>query len=294
MVAELEDGGVRGRGEAVPYARYGETIASVIEAIQSLGEHHKSLDDIGGDHLKGAAANALDCAQWDLRAKLAGKPVAELLGIAATTPIPIAATISLDTPENMAAKASTHRNPALIKLKVDGSNDIERVRAIHSVHPECKIIVDANEAWSTGQLKQWSPELANLGVEFIEQPLPRSLDHELATFEHAVPICADESVFGTASLQSIVGRYDVVNIKLDKTGGMSKALHTLEEARRLGFATMVGCMVSTSLSIAPAFIVAQQANYADLDGALLLEKDRPNGMRLKDRLLQVPPTELWG
>ena len=284
VVVEITDGETIGRGECVPYGRYGETVDSVITAIESEAE----------SDLRGAAANAIDCARWDLRAKLADKPVHELLSLPNLRPLPIAHTISIGTPDEMHAKAKEIQNPTLLKIKTDGGNDIKRIEAVRNAQPDCDLIVDANEAWNIAQLQEWMPAISDLGVSFIEQPLPADADEALQQIDHKVPLCADESAHNAYSLKLLVGRYDIMNIKLDKTGGLSGALKAIEEAQRLGFKTMIGCMVSTSLSIAPAFLAAQRADYVDLDGGLLLENDRPYALEYSDGLLHPPSPKLWG
>ncbi len=242
----------------------------------------------------GAARNALDCALWDLEAKRRREPVWRLAGLPEPRPVLTAYTLSLDTPERMAEAARAAAGRPLLKLKLGGEGDLDRVAAVRAAAPDAALIADANEAWTPDQLRRWLPELAALGVELIEQPLPAGQDAALAGIARPVPICADESCHDSASLDALVGRYDYVNLKLDKTGGLTEARRAAAKAQELGFGLMVGCMVATSLAMAPAALLAQLARYADLDGPLLLAKDREPGLRYEGSLLHPPEAALWG
>jgi L-alanine-DL-glutamate epimerase-like enolase superfamily enzyme len=297
VVAELSDGHHRGRGECVPYARYGETVESVTAAIEAMRPAIAGGLDRGRLQqalAAGAARNALDCAFWDLEAKRAGLPAHELAGIAEPQPLVTAYTISLATPEEMAAAAAKAADRALFKVKLGGAGDPERIAAVRHAAPRAEMIVDANEAWTQQNLTENLAACATAGVTLIEQPLPDRHDDVLSTFRHPVPICADESVHARASLAAIKGKYDAVNIKLDKTGGLTEALATADEAARLGLAVMVGCMVATSLAMAPAMLVAQRARIVDLDGALLLARDRLYPLRYEGSRVHPPSRALWG
>jgi L-Ala-D/L-Glu epimerase len=297
VVAELADGRHRGRGECVPYARYGETVEGVAAAIEAVrGALAGGLDRMGlqARMPAGAARNALDCAFWDLQAKRAGRPVHALAGLPPPEPLVTAYTISLDRPDTMAAAAAKAASRKLLKVKLGGPADPERIRAVRAAAPVCELIVDANEAWTAGNLAENLAACAEAGVTLVEQPLPAGADQCLAAFPHAIPICADESVHTCASLDALTGKYDAVNIKLDKAGGLTEALRLAAEAERLGFGLMIGCMVATSLAMAPAHLLAQRARLVDLDGPLLLAADRPHGMRYEGSLVYPPTPELWG
>jgi L-alanine-DL-glutamate epimerase-like enolase superfamily enzyme len=242
----------------------------------------------------GAARNALDCAFWDLQAKRAGKPVHELAGLPAPRPVVSAFTISLGTPESMAAAAAHAARRPLLKVKLGGDGDAERIAAVRIAAPTSELIVDANEAWNATNLQDNLAACAHAGVTLVEQPLPAGKDEALAAIRRPIPVCADESVHDRASLSSLAGKYDAVNVKLDKTGGLTEALALVAEAERLGLAVMAGCMVSTSLAMAPAMLIAQRARVVDLDGPLLLAKDRPHGLRYDGSLVYPPEPDLWG
>ena len=297
VVAELSDGTHRGRGECVPYVRYGETVEFVVAAIDAMRpEIARGLDRVGLQQAMaaGAARNALDCAFWDLEAKRTGKPAHELAGLAAPQPLVTAYTISLATPEEMAVAALKAADRALLKVKLGGAGDPERIAAVRRAAPHAELIVDANEAWTQQSLTDNLAACAAAGVTLIEQPLPDGHDDVLSAFRHPVPICADESVHARDSLAALRNKYDAVNIKLDKTGGLTEALATAEEAARLGLAVMVGCMVATSLAMAPAMLVAQRARVVDLDGALLLARDRLYPLRYEGSRVHPPSRALWG
>ena len=297
VVAELSDGRHSGRGECVPYARYEETAAGVMAALGAIanrlafGLDRKALQQAMP---AGAARNALDCAFWDLEAKRAAKPVHALVGLAAPQPLTTAYTISLGTPQTMAEAARTASARKLLKIKLGGAGDPERIAAVRAAAPQSELIVDANEGWTAGNLAENLAACAAAGVTLVEQPLPADADAALSSIQRPIPVCADESVHDRASLASLIGRYDAVNIKLDKTGGLTEALAMAAEAERLGFRIMVGCMVATSLAMAPGILLAQRAQVVDLDGALLLAKDRPDGLRYEGSLVYPPTPALWG
>ncbi len=298
LAATGDDGRVvLGRGECVPYARYGETVAGVIAAIEGLRSRIEAgLDRIGLQDLlpPGAARNALDCAYWDLEAKRAGQPVWQLCGLPPLEAVTTAYTLSLDAPEAMGRAAAENAARPLLKLKLAGPDDLARVEAVRANAPETRLIVDANEGWSLDDYEALAPKLAALGVVLIEQPLPAGQDAPLAGTQRPVPVCADESCHATDSLAEIAGRYDAVNIKLDKTGGLTEALKLKQAAQAQGFQVMVGCMVATSLAMAPAVLVAQGASFVDLDGPLLLAGDRPGGLTYDGSTLHPPEPALWG
>jgi len=297
VVAEVSDGEFRGRGECVPYPRYGESVDSVVAALESM----KSAVFSGLDRRElqramppGAARNALDCAFWDLDAKRNDCRAADLAGIGPLKPLVTAYTLSLGTPERMGEAATAHRHRPLLKLKLTGDGDLERVEAVRRGAPASRLIVDANEGWTPRHFADLTPALARLGVELIEQPLPAGDDGALAELPHPVPVCADESCHTAEDLDRLVGRYDSVNIKLDKTGGLTEALALAQAAKERGFAIMVGCMIGTSLAMAPAVLVGQQASVVDLDAPLLLASDRQPGLRYDGSTLYPPEPALWG
>jgi L-alanine-DL-glutamate epimerase-like enolase superfamily enzyme len=297
VVAEVHDGEFRGRGECVPYPRYGESVDSVVAALEAMkGAVFSGLDrhELQRAMPPGAARNALDAAFWDLDAKRDDRRVADLAGIGAMKPVVTAYTLSLDTPEKMGEAAAAQRDRPLLKLKLSGDGDIERVRAVRRNAPQSRLIVDANEGWSERHLTEVMPALAEFGVELIEQPLPAGADEALARVPHPIPICADESCHTAADLDRLAGKYDAVNIKLDKTGGLTEALALAEAAASRGFAIMVGCMIGTSLAMAPAMLVAQRAQVVDLDAPLLLASDRNPGLRYDGSTVYPPDPALWG
>ena len=294
VVVRISDGRHTGCGEATPYARYGETTDSVIVAIR--GAAQAALDHATLARLlpAGAARNALDCALWDLAAKRAGRPVHELLGLPAPEPLVTAYTLSLDTADAMAARARAASDKPLLKLKLGGPDDATRLRAVRAARPDARIVVDANEGWREADLPALFAVAAATGVELIEQPLPAGHDAALAAIPHPVPICADESVHTAADLAALGGRYDAINVKLDKAGGLTEALALAKAARAHGFKIMVGCMVATSLAMAPALLVAQSADWVDLDGPLLLARDRPHGLIYAAATVHPAQAALWG
>lgn len=293
ITVTIDRNGIRGRGECVPYARYGESIESVSRQIRSLPPQfdRHSLQELLPP---GAARNAVDCALWDLEAKSSGKRVWQLAGLTRPGPLATAFTLSLDTPERMRLEASKHALRPLLKIKLGTPEDIPRLEAVREGAPEARIIVDANEGWTAGLYVELAPHLLRLGVEMVEQPLPVDGDEILAEIERPVPVCADESCHDRRNLPALEGRYDMVNIKLDKTGGLTEALALRQEAQSRGFEIMVGCMVGTSLAMAPAHLPAQGAAIADLDGPLLLARDRTDALRYEDSIVHPPEPELWG
>jgi L-Ala-D/L-Glu epimerase len=297
LVAEIEERNVIGRGECVPYGRYGESIGSVKRSIEHLTdaiEGGLGLDDLQAELPAGAARNALDCALWDLEAKLAHRPVWELAGLAPPGPVTTAYTLSLDTVEKMASAARAEAGRPLLKLKLAGPQDLARVHAVRANAPKARLIVDANEGWTAEDYSRLAPDLAGLGVELVEQPLPANEDGLLADLAHPVPVCADESCHDRASLARLAGLYDAVNIKLDKTGGLSEALALRREALAAGYRIMIGCMVGTSLAMAPALILAEGADFVDLDGPLLLARDRWPGLAYDGSRIAPATPALWG
>ncbi|PWG63893.1 N-acetyl-D-Glu racemase DgcA [Sediminicurvatus halobius] len=294
----IHEHGHTGQGECVPYAHYGETVAGVVATLEGLREavaEGLDRDALAGTLAAGAARNALDCALWDLAAKQSGRRVWELAGLAAPEPVITAYTLSLDTPAAMAASAAANAARPLLKIKLGGGDeDIERIHAVRDGAPEARLIVDANEGWDAAAYERLAPELARAGVAMIEQPLPAADDAALAELPRPVPLCADESCHDRTSLARIRGRYDLVNIKLDKAGGLTEALALREAARADGLGIMVGCMLATSLAMAPAVLLAQGAAYTDLDGPLLLAADREPGLRYDARGVHPPESTLWG
>jgi L-alanine-DL-glutamate epimerase-like enolase superfamily enzyme len=296
VVAEIREDDLAGRGECVPYARYGETAAGVARTIEAqAGAIAAGLDRAARQTAlpAGAARNALDCALWDLEAKRSSRRVWELAGRAAPAPVRTAYTISLDAPEAMARTAAALEHP-LLKLKLGAPGDQARLKAVRAAVPRAELIVDANEGWSPENLAQNLAACAAAGVALVEQPLAAASDDALARTARPVPVCADESAHDRASLPGLRSKYDAVNIKLDKAGGLTEALELAAAAERAGFALMVGCMVCTSLAIAPALLLAGRARFVDLDGPLLLAQDRPEGLKYEGTLLHPPARELWG
>lgn len=295
---DTESGHV-GRGECVPYARYGETVDGVLETILSLrDEIAGGLDRLGLQKRlpAGAARNALDCAFWDLEAKRAGQPVHVLAGLGEPGPVVTAFTLSLAEPQMMreAAARNAHRPLLKIKLGGKGEEDLARLEAVRAGAPKATLIVDANEGWSVEDYRALAPEMLRLGVALVEQPLPAGKDEALAGIDRPLPVCADESCHDRTSLPKLSGRYDVVNIKLDKTGGLTEALALRDAALSAGYRIMVGCMVGTSLAMAPAVLVAQGAAVTDLDGPLLLARDREPPLFYDERGAHPPQAALWG
>lgn len=297
VTVTIREGGHSGRGECVPYNRYGETMDGVREAIEAMRSEIASGINSAG-LLKampaGAARNAVDCALWDLEAKRSSRPVASAICKAPLRALETAYTLSLGEPEAMAAQARANAARPLLKVKMGGDNDIARIRAVAEAAPDSRIILDANEGWTDGNIVENLAFAAELGIALIEQPLPAGRDGILRDIVHHVPICADESLHEARTLAALVGLYDVVNIKLDKSGGLTEALVLRDRARELGFGIMVGCMVGTSLAMAPAVLLAQDADFVDLDGPLLLAKDREPGLVYQGSLVSPPARALWG
>jgi len=297
VTAEIREGLFIGRGERRPYARYGETPESVIAAIEAIRQDLQEgleRDDLRNGLPPGAARNAIDCALWDLAAKKAGQPVWKLAGLQHPQALITAYTLSVDSPENLSATAESQKWRPLLKLKLAGHNDLQCIAAVRANAPAARLIIDANEAWSQHDYENLAPELVRLGVEMLEQPFPAGADDCLAALPKLLPICADESCHDSNSLDGLIGLYDVVNIKLDKTGGLTEALGMKELARQRGFEIMAGCMVGTSLAMAPAFFLAQVTRYVDLDGPLLLAKDRQPGLHFAGSQIFPPDEALWG
>ena len=294
---ELRQGDIVGRGESVPYARYGESVPSVLDEIEAL--RAAVCAGLGRDELQlrlppGAARNALDAALWDLEARVCKVPVWTRLAQPPLAPIATALTVVIDTPQDMERAAARIANAHLIKVKVDASAPAAQIAAVRRVAPNARLIVDPNESWTLDILREMQPALKECDVSLLEQPLPADADDGLQGFSGAVPICADESCHVAADLPRLRERYQAINIKLDKTGGLTEAWRLLHAARAQGFRIMVGCMVGSSLGIAPALEVARAAEFIDLDGPLWLENDYPGGVRLHDGLLMPPEPGFWG
>lgn len=295
----VEQDGAVGVGESVPYARYGETIDATLAAMAAARadiEADCTRADVPGILALYAARNALDCALWDLEAKLTGIPVWQLAGLdKAPEPIITAYTLSLDTSEKMAAAAARASGRPLLKIKLGGQGDHERLRAIRAAAPDTRLIIDANEAWKPADLDNHLAVCAETAVELVEQPLPADDDDALSGLGKTdVLICADESVHGKEDLHKLAGKYTAINVKLDKTGGLTEALALAHAGREQGFEIMIGCMLATSLAMAPGHIVGQHARVVDLDGPLLLARDREPGIRYEGSLMYPPPADLWG
>lgn len=289
VVVELHQDGQVGLGECVPYARYGETVASVMAQLWG-----RSPEDLLATLPPGAARNAVDCAAWDLRARLEGRPVAEWLGRPAPKPVASAVTISLDSPEDMAAAARAAADAPLLKVKLGAQGSAERLAAVSEAAPGADLIVDPNEGWSRPLLEAMAEPIARHRVVLVEQPLPAAEDAALAGLDYPVPICADESVHTCADLPAAAERYRAVNIKLDKAGGLTEASAMMQQARGMGLKVMVGCMVASSLAIAPALLLAADADFVDLDGPWWLAEDRPGGCRFERGVVLPPQVGFWG
>ncbi len=290
---DIQEGELCGHGECVPYKRYGESVESVTAQIESLPEQfdRAELQELLAP---GAARNAVDCALWDLEAKMTGKPVWRLANLDEPQPLETAFTLSLDTPENMLQDAQRNANRPLLKIKLGTDDDIARIEAVRKGAPNARIIVDANEGWTAESYRRMAPVLVRLGVAMVEQPLPADDDEALRDLERVLPVCADESCHDRATLAGLKGKYDMINIKLDKTGGLTEALALRESALKEGYRIMVGCMLGSSLAMAPAILVAQGADIVDLDGPLLLADDRPYGLRYEEGNVFPPVGVLWG
>jgi L-alanine-DL-glutamate epimerase-like enolase superfamily enzyme len=296
VVVEVSAGGCVGAGEAVPYARYGESPARVLEQIDSVRDALAAgltREELQSELPPGAARNAIDCALWDLQAKQSGRSAAEIAGVPTPGPMTTAVTISLDTCEQMADAAAAVADAPLIKVKVSAEDALVRIEAVHAAAPGAQLIIDPNESWMPAQLEALLPRLAQLGVALLEQPIAASADAALEGLNPPVPICADEAAHTSADLSRVARRYQVVNIKLDKTGGLTEALLMRRRARELGLGVMVGCMVGTSLGAAPALLIAQDANFVDLDGPWWLAEDRAPAMQIARGRL-TPPAGGWG
>jgi L-Ala-D/L-Glu epimerase len=297
VVAEISDGDSRGRGEAVPLRRYGESIDSVVAELEAMkGAVFSGLnrDSLQSAMPPGAARNALDCAFWDIDAKRAYCSVAELAGLGAAPPLLTAFTLDFDTLDKMAEQAAANRTRPLLRLELAGDGDVERVRAVREAAPAVRLIVDANEGWNEARLSEFMPMLIDLRVQLIEQPLPADADDALARLERPILLCADESCRTVADLDRLDGKYAAINIKLDKAGGLTEALGLAEEAKRRGLRIMVGGVISTSLGIAPALLVAQRAEIVDLDGPFRLALDRGAGVRYEGGTIHPADAKLWG
>jgi len=293
LTVRITRDGVTGWGECVPYARYGETPESVTAQIESLPAGITRAD-LQSALPAGAARNAVDCALWDHAAKSSGNPVWQLAGLSAPGPQITCFTLSLDTPDKMRAAAARHAHRPVLKIKLGTPDDMARLEAVRAGAPRARIVVDANEGWTAEVYTDLAPHLLRLGVAMVEQPLPAGQDDLLAEIARPLPVCADESCHDRASLPGLVGKYDMVNIKLDKTGGLTEALALRDAARAQGWDVMVGCMVGTSLAMAPAVLVAQGAAVTDLDGPLLLAEDRDHPLLFDDKGVHPPVLQLWG
>jgi len=292
LTVRIKKDGLIGWGECVPYARYGESLASVTEQIEALGDI--SHGELAEALPAGAARNALDCAFWDLKAKTSGVPVAQRIGLQKLQPQITAYTLSLDSPEAMERQAKLNAHRPLLKIKLGTPDDMPRLEAVRRGAPKVRIIVDANEGWSAEVYSDLAPHLLRLGVELVEQPLPASEDDALLGLARPLPICADESCHDRSSLPHMRGKYDYANIKLDKTGGLTEALALRDAALEAGFGLMVGCMVGSSLAMAPAVLLAQAAQFTDLDGPLLLAEDRDHALKFDADGVHPPVAALWG
>lgn len=293
VTAQITRDGIIGRGEAVPYARYGENVESVMAQIAAQAPWITRAE-LARDMPPGAVRNALDCALWDLEAKAAGRRVWEIAGLSAPHPVQTAFTLSLDTPEAMRQQAAQNADRPILKIKLGTPGDMPRLEAVRAGAPKARLIIDANEGWSAEIYADLAPRLVALGVALVEQPLPAGADDMLAEIARPLPVCADESCHDRASLTALRGKYDVINIKLDKTGGLTEALALKAEAQKLGFGIMVGCMVGTSLGMAPATLLAQGVLHTDLDGPLLLAQDRDNPLVYDKAGIHPPTSALWG
>ncbi|EMD82812.1 N-acetyl-D-Glu racemase DgcA [Pacificimonas flava] len=297
VTVTITEGSHAGHGEGVPYPRYGESVEASLEQVHAV----RSAIEGGADRLQllelmpaGAARNAVDCALWDLQARRSGISVAEATGLTQRRPIATAMTVSLDTAPNMARAAAHLKDVPLLKVKVDERDPLTQIRAVRSEAPKPRLIVDPNESWTLDLVERLQTDLATLGVDLLEQPLPANADEGLAGLRSAVPIAADESAHVAGDVERLANRYQFVNLKLDKTGGLTAALAFADAAEAAGLGLMTGCMVSTSLSIAPALLLAQRCTFADLDGPVWLKRDRPGGIREENGRLHAPERGFWG
>jgi L-Ala-D/L-Glu epimerase len=293
LTVRITRGGVTGWGECVPYARYGDTLESVTAQINAL-DPTITIDALQTALPAGAARNAVDCALWDHAAKTAGRRVWQLTGLPEPRPMITAYTLSLDTPNNMRMAAAKNAHRPILKIKLGTPDDMPRLQAVRDGAPNTTIIVDANEGWTAHIYADLAPHLVAMGVALVEQPLPADADDMLAEIARPLPVCADESCHDRHSLAALRGKYDMINIKLDKTGGLTEALKLKTAALHDGYALMVGCMVGSSLAMAPATLLAQGAAYTDLDGPLLLAEDRDNPLAFDEKGVHPPTRELWG
>lgn len=296
IVATITDSKYRGRGEGAPIRRYNQSPDSVLAQIEAI----QNEPDLNRETLQnilppGAARNALDCALWDLEAKRCGKRAWQLADISTVPEVATSFTISLNTPEKMGQAASAHSAAPILKLKLGGDDlDLARVESVRRAASKARLLVDANESWSSEHYRDVAPKFKRLGVELIEQPFPADADDVLEKLDHPVPVCADESCHTSADLSRLKGRYEVINVKLDKTGGLTEGLHLCEKARANGFKLLIGCMVGTSLGMAPARLLASDADFTDLDGPLLLARDHDHPLQYADGKIGLPSAELWG
>ena len=297
VVAEIRQGAFRGRGECTPYARYGETPETVIAQIESV----RARIEAGADREAlqtllppGAARNAVDCALWDLDAKRLDMRAFAMAGLPALRPATPCSTVSVGEPAPMAAHAREAAHRPLLKVKLAGEGDEARIAAVRAAAPEATLVVDANEAWDEASLERRLEACAEAGVALVEQPLPAGKDEALGRVRRAIPVCADESAHDRHGLAALRERYDAINVKLDKTGGLTEALALAAEAEKIGLGIFVGCMVASSLAMAPAMLLSPRARFVDLDGPLLLSRDRPEGLRYENSTIYPPEPELWG
>jgi L-alanine-DL-glutamate epimerase-like enolase superfamily enzyme len=296
IVVTISDDEHAGRGEAVPIRRYNQTPESVIAQIESIA-HEKNLNRERLQKLlpPGAARNAVDCALWDLEAKRSGKRAWELANVVIISEVETSFTISLDLPGKMGRAAKANSKAPILKLKLGGDDlDLARVEAAHTAAPSARLLIDANESWSPEHFRGVAPKLKQFGVELIEQPFAANADNVLEKLDHPVPVCADESCHTTNDLPRLRNRYEAINVKLDKTGGLTEALLLCKRARESGFKLFIGCMVGTSLGMAPARLLASTADFVDLDGPLLLKRDRDHGLQYQQGKIGMPLRELWG
>ncbi len=293
VTVKISNDGYEGFGECVPYKRYNETLESVTDQIKNL-KPIKDKSELYKLLPPGAARNALDCALWDLEAKSKNMSIEKLTSID-FSPVITSFTLSLDTPKKMGEEAKLHSDLPILKIKLGGGGqDIDRIKAIRKFAPNSDLIVDANEGWTLDEYRKLIPHFVEEKIKMIEQPFPSENDEELKNIERPIPICADESCHDASSLDKCVGKYDVINIKLDKTGGLTEGLNLINKAKSYNFDIMVGCMVGSSLAMAPALLLAQSAKWVDLDGPLLLSKDRENPLIYNKSKIQPPSKDLWG
>lgn len=300
ITVAITEGDHKGQGECVPYARYGETCADVISTIERVLptlSQNLSREALFTTLPPGAARNAIDCALWDLECKQSSCSVYDIETANSATALMTAYTLTIDTADQMREAAEREAHRPLLKIKLGGEDavhDGSRMKSVRAGAPDARLIVDVNEGWTFDLLKTFAPLAADLGVELIEQPLPADQDADLADYNAPVLLGADESFHAPEDVTALTRKYGALNIKLDKTGGLTQALKTVKVARESGAKIMIGCMVSTSLSMAPALVLARQADYIDLDGPLLLDKDREPGLIYEGSYITVPKTDFWG